>query len=91
MSAYIQIQNVQKSFAGTARQIEALRDVNLDVQAGEFMCLVGTSGCGSPRWCSLSRVLCRQAGALCMLGACRCMNLIQPGPWFSRAMPFSPG
>ena len=41
MSAYIQIQNVQKSFEGTARQIEALRDVNLEVQAGEFMCLVG--------------------------------------------------
>ena len=46
MSAFIQIENVQKSFEGTARQIEALKDVNLEVQAGEFMCLVGPSGCG---------------------------------------------
>ena len=46
MSAYIQITDVKKSFEGTARQIEALKDVNMEVQAGEFMCLVGPSGCG---------------------------------------------
>ena len=46
MSAYIQIRSVRKSFEGAARQIEALDDVNLEVQAGEFVCLVGPSGCG---------------------------------------------
>ncbi len=46
MSAYIQIGNVQKSFEGTTRKTEALKDVNLEVQSGEFMCLVGPSGCG---------------------------------------------
>lgn len=46
MSAYIQIRNVQKSFEGTTRKTEALKDVNLEVQSGEFMCLVGPSGCG---------------------------------------------
>lgn len=46
MNAYIQVTNVNKSFEGTARQIEALKDINLEVQAGEFMCLVGPSGCG---------------------------------------------
>lgn len=46
MSAYIQIGGVQKTFDGATRTTEALKDVNLEVQAGEFMCLVGPSGCG---------------------------------------------
>lgn len=46
MSAYIQIGNVRKTFDGATRKTEALKDVNLEVQAGEFMCLVGPSGCG---------------------------------------------
>jgi NitT/TauT family transport system ATP-binding protein len=55
MSSSIRIQNVSKTFsvrnspggkAAAIQQFVALRNINLDVKAGEFVVLVGPSGCG---------------------------------------------
>src|SRR5450631_2570457 len=43
---HIQISNVSKIFSTGERDIVALDDINLDVQPGEFICLLGPSGCG---------------------------------------------
>src|SRR5437667_7599183 len=42
----LQARNISMVFALRGRQIEALRDVSFEVSEGEFVSIVGASGCG---------------------------------------------
>jgi NitT/TauT family transport system ATP-binding protein len=42
----LQIQDVSKTFVDGKRIVEALQPINLNVEAGEFVCFLGPSGCG---------------------------------------------
>src|SRR5260370_28407 len=42
----LQVSNVSKEFQIGAQRVAALSHVDLTVQRGEFICLVGASGCG---------------------------------------------
>ena len=43
----IQIKNVNKLYQDSdGNPVEALKDINLEIQDGEFVCVVGPSGCG---------------------------------------------
>jgi NitT/TauT family transport system ATP-binding protein len=46
MATKIQIQNLRKVYETPERRVHALENINLDVEDGEFVCLVGLSGCG---------------------------------------------
>jgi NitT/TauT family transport system ATP-binding protein len=46
MSTKISIQNVGKIFGEGSHQVEALKDVSLDIGDNEFVTFVGASGCG---------------------------------------------
>jgi ABC-type sugar transport system ATPase subunit len=45
--ARIELESISKSYGS----VEVLRDINLDIADGEFVVLVGPSGCGNPRFC----------------------------------------
>jgi NitT/TauT family transport system ATP-binding protein len=46
MATKIEIRNLRKVYDTPERRVHALENVNLDVEDGEFLCLVGLSGCG---------------------------------------------
>ncbi len=43
---YLQISAVGKTFSRGAATTEVLRDINLDIEKGEFVSIIGHSGCG---------------------------------------------
>ena len=45
-TAQIVIQDVNKIFKSSDREVMALKDINLDIPEGQFVCLLGPSGCG---------------------------------------------
>ena len=46
MGKTLSIQNVNKSFTVDGQKVDVLKDINLEVQEGEFIAIVGASGSG---------------------------------------------
>lgn len=46
MGKTLSIQNVNKSFTVDGQKVDVLKDIDLEVQEGEFIAIVGHSGCG---------------------------------------------
>ncbi|HEY0288758.1 MAG TPA: ABC transporter ATP-binding protein [Pseudomonas sp.] len=79
----IRIQHVGKRFESKERSIEALQDINLEVQDNEFITFVGASGCGKSTLLRIIAGLETLSSGEILLGG-------QPidGPGVDRAMVF---
>ncbi|NRY60057.1 ABC transporter ATP-binding protein [Clostridium beijerinckii] len=42
----LKINNINKTFISKHKTVQTLKNINLEIEAGEFICIVGSSGCG---------------------------------------------
>ncbi len=49
MASIVSLRGVTKGYLRGNQRVEVLQDVNLEVDAGEFLALMGPSGSGKPR------------------------------------------
>jgi NitT/TauT family transport system ATP-binding protein len=79
----LEVRNLSKSYGKDGREIEALRDVNFSIADGEFVSIVGASGCGKTTLLRLlDGLIAPTTGAIYLDGA------VVQGPGFGRALVF---
>ncbi len=83
MHPHLQIENVEMVFSTRKGRFHALREINLNVQRGEFITLIGHSGCGKSTLLNLIAGLLRPSEGLLL---CDNREITAPGP--ERAVVF---
>jgi nitrate/nitrite transport system ATP-binding protein len=75
--AYLELTNVSKSYGANGTRTEVLRDINLGVEKGEFVAIVGYSGAGKTTLISMIAGLIRpDTGTITLNG----LEITEPGP-----------
>src|SRR5882672_7421068 len=74
---YLELKNVSKSFGANGKRTEVLRDINLSVEKGEFLAIVGYSGAGKTTLISLIAGLIPPDGGTLRLND---LDITEPGP-----------
>jgi len=80
---YVQLEQVNMSFVTKKGSFEALRNVNLDIREGEFITIIGHSGCGKSTVLNLVAGLLEPSSGLLF---CAGREIAGPGP--ERAVVF---
>src|SRR5437773_11290889 len=75
--AYLELTNVSRSYGANGTRTEVLRDINLGVEKGEFVAIVGYSGAGKTTLLAMIAGLIRpDTGAITLNG----LEITEPGP-----------
>ena len=68
MPSIVEVQNVSKSYRRGNRPVPVLQDINLDIQEGEFLALMGPSGSGKSTLLNLIAGLDQVDGGIIQVG-----------------------
>jgi NitT/TauT family transport system ATP-binding protein len=82
----LQAKNIVKSFDHNGNSVLALDGINLDVQEGDFVCIVGPSGCGKSTFLNIVAGLEKPDSGEILLNG---QSISSPGP--DRTMVFQEG
>src|SRR5919202_1502073 len=75
--AFLELKNVSKGFSANGSRAEVLRDLNLSMEKGEFVAIVGYSGAGKTTLVSLiAGLLKADSGAITLND----LDIVAPGP-----------
>jgi nitrate/nitrite transport system ATP-binding protein len=83
MTAYLDLQHIDMTFSSAKGDFNALKDVNLEVKKGEFIALIGHSGCGKSTVLNIVAGLLDSTGGVALL---KNREISGPGP--NRAVVF---
>ncbi|HYE31384.1 MAG TPA: ABC transporter ATP-binding protein [Methylomirabilota bacterium] len=75
--AFLELKNVSKSYAAAGGPVQVLRDINLSIEKGEFVAIVGYSGAGKSTLLSIIAGLLRPDSGTVTLND---LEITEPGP-----------
>src|ERR1044071_5444777 len=75
--AYLELKNVGKSFESNGSRFEVLKDINLSIEKGEFVAIVGFSGAGKTTLINLITGLLKPDSGTARLND---LEITEPGP-----------